>query len=503
MNLSRRLASVLALDPAATAIEFEGRTYPWSYITRLRDALDQQFAASGLGAGTRVAVALRNRPQHVAAVTALLATQRCIVTINPFSSGAKVAEDIGSTQAPVVLADEQEWAIPEIRSAVRSMGALGLCISASLAQPIRTVEGSETVTGAGLRRRSEEVAVEMLTSGTTGAPKRVALSYRSFDESVADGLKPEALQGEPRLKSSPAIVYAPLVHIGGMFGVALAFYEPRPIALLEKFDLPKWLALVRRYRPRFASLVPAAIRMILDSDVPTDDLKSLLAVRAGTAPLDVATQQDFEDRYGVPVLVTYGATEFAGAATRWTLDEYKKNRERKRGSVGRVRPGFELRVVDRETGSVLQAGEIGVLEVRAVQLSGDQWTRTTDLAAIDEEGYLFIHGRADEAIIRGGFKILPEAVADVFRRHPGVQDVVVVALADPTLGQVPALAVEARPGTSRVTEDALRAFAREHLVAYQVPARYLVLDELPRSAAMKVRLVEVHDMFKAAEPRKR
>jgi len=498
MNLPQRLSRVLALDPTATAIEFEGRQHPWAWIARVRDDLDRLLAGQGLAADARVAVTLRNRPQHVATLTALLATGRCVVTINPFSSGAKVADDIRSTRAPVVVADAQDWAVPEIRAAAKAMGALGLCISEDPAQPVRGMEGLEHMTGTDLQRDAGGIAVEMLTSGTTGAPKRVALAYRTLDDSVAEGLNAEALQGEPRLKSSPAIVYPPLVHIGGLFGVLLAFYEPRPIALLEKFDLPKWLALVRRWRPKFASLVPAAIRMILDADVPREDLQSLLAVRAGTAPLDQATQQAFEDRYGVPVLVTYGATEFAGAATRWTLDEYRQKRESKRGSVGRVRPGFELRVVDRASGAVLAPGEIGVLEIKAARLSGDKWVRTTDLAAVDDEGYLFIHGRADEAIIRGGFKVLPEVVANVFRQHLGVQDVVVVALPDPKLGHVPGLAVEVRPGTPRVSEEELRAFAREHLVAYQVPARYLVVDALPRTAAMKVRLVEVHEMFGAA-----
>ncbi|HSV84676.1 MAG TPA: class I adenylate-forming enzyme family protein [Ramlibacter sp.] len=499
MNLSRRFTRVLEVDPAATAIEFEGRAYPWSYIAAVRNRLDRELVANGLDAGARVAVTLRNRPQHVATVTALLATERCVVTINPFSSGAKVADDIRSTQAPVLVADEQDWAVPEIRAAAQALGALGLYISASLEQPLRVVEGLERVTGKDVRTSSEGIAVEMLTSGTTGAPKRVALSYRTLDDSVVEGLNPEVLKGEPRLKTGPTIVYPPLVHIGGIFGVALAFYEPRPIALLEKFDLPKWLDLVRRYRPKFASLVPTAIRMILDAEVPPEDLKSLLAVRAGTAPLDQATQQAFEQRFGVPVLVTYGATEFAGAATRWSLDEYKQKRETKRGSVGRARPGFELRVIDRATGVVLPPGEIGVLEIKAARLSGEQWVRTTDLAAIDDDSYLFIHGRADEAIIRGGFKVLPEVVANVFRQHPGVQDAVVVALPDPKLGQVPGLAVEVRPGTPRVSEEELRAFAREHLVAYQAPARYLIVDELPRSAAMKVRLVEVHELFRGAE----
>lgn len=499
MNLSSRLSSILELEPAAIAIGFEGSTYSWSYIAKMRDEIDGYLRAQGLGRGTRVAITLRNRPQHVAAVTALLATQRCIVTINPFSGGAKVAEDIRSTQAPVVIADEQDWGVEEIRAAATSMGALCLCISSDRVYPIRPFDGRTQVSGDGLQRTNLDVAVEMLTSGTTGAPKRVELNYGSLNASVKEGLNPESTQGELKLKSSPAIVYSPLVHIGGMFGIVLAFYEPRPIALLEKFELNKWLDLVRRYRPKFASLVPATIRMILDANVAPEDLVSLIAVRAGTAPLDQLSQRTFEDRYGVPVLVTYGATEFAGAVTRWTLEEYKKHRDIKRGSVGRVRQGFELRVVDRNKGFELAAGDIGVLEIKAPRLSGETWIRTTDLAAIDAEGFLFIHGRADEAINRGGFKVLPEVVANVFRQHPAVQDVVVVALEDSKLGQVPGLAVELRPNF-QLSEAALRSFAREHLISYQVPARYLILDELPRTAAMKVRLVEVHEMFQSAVP---
>jgi acyl-CoA synthetase (AMP-forming)/AMP-acid ligase II len=237
--------------------------------------------------------------------------------------------------------------------------------------------------------------------------------------------------------------------------------------------------------------------MILDADVPAEDLRSLLAVRAGTAPLDNATREAFEARYGVPVLVTYGATEFAGAVTRWTLDEYRRLRDAKRGSVGRASPGFQLRVIDRDTGAELPIGDIGVLEVRAPRVSGDRWTRTTDLASLDEDGYLFIHGRADAAINRGGFKVLPELVASVFREHPGIQDAVIVALPDSKLGHVPALAVEVRPGTPRVTVDELRKFAREKLVSYQIPVRYRIVDSLPRTAAMKVRLVEVANLFDA------
>ncbi|HXC38435.1 MAG TPA: long-chain fatty acid--CoA ligase, partial [Burkholderiales bacterium] len=122
-------------------------------------------------------------------------------------------------------------------------------------------------------------------------------------------------------------------------------------------------------------------------------------------------------------------------------------------------------------------------------------TRTTDIASIDAEGFLYIHGRADDAIIRGGFKVLPDMVADVFRGHPGVKDVAVVALKDPRLGEIPAAAIEVKPGEPRPSEADLEAFGRRYLVAYQVPARWLIVDELPRTTSLKVKLGEVKEMF--------
>ena len=152
--------------------------------------------------------------------------------------------------------------------------------------------------------------------------------------------------------------------------------------------------------------------------------------------------------------------------------------------------------MDRDTGAILPPDEIGILEIKAERLGqGSGWTRTTDLASIDSEGFLFIHGRADDAIIRGGFKVLPEMVADVFRKHPAVKDVAVIALADSRLGQVPAAAIEIRPGMTPPSVADLEAFARRHLIAYQVPVRYLVVDQLPRTSSMKVKLIAVREMF--------
>ena len=132
-------------------------------------------------------------------------------------------------------------------------------------------------------------------------------------------------------------------------------------------------------------------------------------------------------------------------------------------------------------------GKVGVLEVQVYRI-GPDWMRTSDLASVDADNFLYFHGRADDAINRGGFKIVPSVIADALRRHPAVGDVAVVALPDERLGEVPVAAVELRPGalTAALEGDALLDFARAELVAYQVPTEIKVVKTLPRTPSFKV-----------------
>ena len=126
-------------------------------------------------------------------------------------------------------------------------------------------------------------------------------------------------------------------------------------------------------------------------------------------------------RYGIPVLQNYGATEFAGGIAGWTLDDFKAHWNAKRGSVGRVNQGIDARVVDPEAGVDLPLGEIGLLELRGGNAaSPGEWTRTNDLAMLDADNFLWIKGRYDGAIIRGGFKISPDDVVKALEQHPAV-----------------------------------------------------------------------------------
>src|SRR6185295_2882107 len=154
----------------------------------------------------------------------------------------------------------------------------------------------------------------------------------------------------------------------------------------------------------------------------------------------------------------------------------------------------ELRVVDEATGASLPSGEIGLLEVRADQIDPTQWIRTTDLARLDDDGFLWIVGRADQTILRGGFKVQPETVRVALLRHPAVVDAVVFGVDDDRLGQVPVAVVQPAADES-VTDTEVVEHARGLLAPYEVPVTVVVVDALARTPSQKVDLAATRAWF--------
>jgi acyl-coenzyme A synthetase/AMP-(fatty) acid ligase len=205
----------------------------------------------------------------------------------------------------------------------------------------------------------------------------------------------------------------------------------------------------------------------------------------------------FEERYGVPILLAYGATEFGGPVTRMTAELHDTWGARKFGSVGCALPGVQLRVIDVDTGAILAAGREGILEVVAPRI-GPDWIRTSDIALIDEDGFLFHRGRADGAILRGGFKLLPATIEQPLLLHPAIAAAAVVGIAEQRLGQVPAAAVELRTGVERPSIADIETHLRNHLPSTHIPVAWRLIEELPRTPSMKVDIPAVRRMF---EPR--
>ncbi len=464
--------------------------------------LDALLRGAGLAEGAAVGVLLRNRPPHVAALLGLLAGRRCLVTLNPIQGATRLAQELHSLRLAAVVAASEDWGVPGLARAAREAGSAALVLGGGPERPLGALPGLERPGPGPHHARLPGVAVVMQTSGSTGPPKRVPLLARGLEEALLGAVHYESgrsADASPRLRSGVAIVSSPLVHVSGLWRLLQSLLAGRRVALLERFSVEAWRGLVRRHRPAQASLVPAALRMVLDAELPSEDLASLRAVTVGTAPLDPELALAFEARYGIPVLAVYGATEFAGGVAGWTLEDRRRFGAAKRGSAGRANRGVELRVVDPGTGAVLASGEVGLLEVRAPQLGGlaAGWVRTTDLARLDADAFLFLEGRADDAILRGGFKIAPVEVARVLEQHPAVREAAVVGLPDPRLGFVPVAAVELEPGAPVPGEAELLDFARERLAGYQVPIRIRVVEALPRTPSLKVSQPAVRELFGA------
>jgi acyl-CoA synthetase (AMP-forming)/AMP-acid ligase II len=495
-KLLRQIQVVWSLDASAPALEFEGRWFTWGELRDAALAIDRALSEAGIGVGVPVGVLLRNRPGLIAVLLALLISQRCIVSLSPFQPTEGLHEDLHKLKLPAVIADAQDWAGEGTTGLAQDLGSLGLSLARGQLSPPDVVSKFQE------RSQQHEIladtALEILTSGTTGTPKRIRISYRTMEDSIVDGTNSDAKAEKPAfaLKTTPIVMFAPLMHVSGLFGTLLAIFEGRPLVLLEKFSVNGWADAIAEHKIRFSSLPPTPMRMVLDANVSKDKLASLIGVRAGTAPLPPQTQKEFESRYGIPVLVQYGATEWMGGLAGWTLKDHKQYIATKLGSVGRPRGDVKLRVVDPDTGRETPTGEPGVLEVLPTQrLGASEWTRTTDLASIDQDGFLYIHGRADDTIIRGGFKIQLNHVAEVLMDHPAVLEAAVIGLADERLGQVPVAAIEIRPDAAVPSEAELKAYAQQHLTSYQVPVRFKLVPALPRTISMKVSRPGVRALF--------
>ena len=499
-RLKERIEAILTLDCAAPAMEFSDRWWNWGDLERAYRSVDAVLSANGLGEGSRVGVMLRN---HVAIVPAALATvaDRCLVTLNPMFQAQKLADDIAASAVPAVIGIGADLSLPEVEEALLQSGCLVIEMTGEVDAPVRVRQ--ERTSAVADSDKVEGVAVEMLTSGTTGAPKRIAMTRTGFEQSVFAAARFEKGRSEddrPVLRRGVQLLMAPFSHIGGLLALMNAIMAGRSGALLPKFSVDGFRHAVKRHGIKAASAPPAALKMLFDANVPAEDLATLRAFRTGTAPLDPDLADAFYERYGIPVLQNYGATEFGGVAG-WTLADFEVHRVDRRGAVGRLNPGVAARVVDANTGAEVPHGEIGILELKSRQIGdGTQWLRTTDLAKMSEDGFLWITGRADNVIIRGGFKIQPDDVVSALESHPGVSEAAVIAVSDDRLGQVPVAAFIAASGVDAPDETELKTFLKEKLTAYQVPVAIRRFDALPRTPSMKVDQRALRELMTAAAP---
>lgn len=486
MTLSDRLHRVMDKGGDVPAIIFNGIEYPWSRVRFFAEKLSEALAGADPD-GNMAALVLRNRPVAAATLVAVLAAHRCAAPISGIQPSLSLCNNVRSLNPSLLIAERADWN-SELEDAVRSGGGAGLEIFES--------EGSFQVQPRlGLERAASQhpsavantTGLLMSTSGTTGPPTRVPLNW--------DHLENEYSYDErPIVRQQGLIMVIPIVTAGGLKAVLTCAAKPQPLVLMERLDVRKWADLVAEHKPRSAGLPPAGLRMLLEADIPAEKFASLESWYTGSAPMSPDAIEALEDRYGKPVLLSYGATEL-GQVARWTTEMHREYGRLKRGSSGRAPPGVEIRVIDEISGDMLPPGESGVFEIHSpsapVQGSG-YWTRTSDVGRIDTDGFVFVEGRADDVIIRGGLKVPLFDLEAVIKQHPAVDGCAAAGLPDVRLGQVPGVLVVLKEGfAGRVSEAQLTAWIHDRVPPYHVPVKVRYVDAIPLNAMLKVSRPEV------------
>jgi acyl-CoA synthetase (AMP-forming)/AMP-acid ligase II len=488
-ELQQRSIAALRRDPALPAVEFEHRWYSWGELDQVARGIHAALDTSGIGPDAPVAFVPRNRPESIAALLALIARGRTIRMIYAFQSPAGIAASIDRADPGAVVAHREDLT----REVLDTLGKHGIAAIALDTMQASALPGCAQAGAAGQRIGPEEPRIEILTSGTTGPPKQFPIAYNLLERHFLS-TPLTARQGDGPETLPPFLLYFPLGNISGIYSTLPMLLRGQRVVLLERFAVEAWRDHVVRYRPAHSGLPPSCVQLVLDADIPKEDLASIRYLGTGAAPLDPNVQQAFEDRYGIPILLSYGATEFAGPVAAMTAELHAKWGRAKLGTVGRAMPGAQLRIVDPVTGAELPPGVEGLLEVVSPRI-GPDWIRTSDIAVIDPDGFLFHRGRADGAIVRGGFKILPESIERALMLHPAVSDASVVGIPDRRVGEVPAAAIRLKPGQGTPGIEALAAHVRQHVLATHVPVEWLFCDDLPRTPSLKPDRIAVRRLF--------
>ena len=337
----------------------------------------------------------------------------------------------------------------------------------------------------------DDVAVLLYTSGTTGAPKAAVLRHRNLAAYILSTVE---FAGADEDQAS--IVSVPPYHIAGVSSVLSSTYGGRRVVHCETFDPRLWVDLVRRESVTHAMVVPTMLNRILDV-VEADGvgLPSLRSLSYGGGPMPVAViERALRLLPDVGFVNAYGLTETSSTIALLGPDDHRvafasddPAVRARLGSVGQPLPTVEVSIRDAG-GEPVPIGERGEIWVRGEQVSGeylerdggldDGWFHTRDAGHVDADGFLYVHGRLDDVIVRGGENLSPGEIESVLVDHPAVTSAAVVGVPDTEWGEKVVAAVTLEPGAS-VDEDELRAFVRERLRSTKTPERIDIRAELP------------------------
>lgn len=345
----------------------------------------------------------------------------------------------------------------------------------------------------------DDVAIVLFTSGTTSKPKAVELSHGNLTSYITGTVDFDSADS-----GDAALICVPPYHIAGVNAAMSNLYAGRKMLYLANFEAREWLRLAAEEKVTTATVVPTMLdRIVTALEQEPIELSALRNLAYGGSKVGLPLVRRALDLLPhVGFVNAYGLTETSSTIAVLTPEDHRDAHghpdevvAKRLGSVGRPVPGIEVQIRD-ENGRVLGPNESGELYVRGEQVSGkytgigsvlddEGWFPTRDIATLDEAGYLFITGRADDTIIRGGENIAPAELEDVLIEHPHVHDVAVVGVDDPHWGQAMVAVVVSAAGVEPDAEE-LREHARKFLRGSRTPDRIVFRDELPTNATGKL-----------------
>ena len=524
------LAELARDNPDAPVLLFKGATMTYRQLDQESTAFAAALVALGVHAGERVAVMLPNCPQFMVAEFGIWKAGGIVVAVNPTYTEREIEAALEATRASTVVTLTPFYKrVKNVQAPTQVRRVIATSIKEYLPRALRILftlfkekkEGHRISLVDGdlwfqdlLRKHRNaprpsvtvkpgDRAVILSSGGTTGTPKGVVGLHRHY---IAAGLQIyEWTKSAKERWVDNIMVPLPLFHVYANVGLQpLAFVGPNPLSLVPNpRDIPDLLKTIQQARPAFFTGVPTLYTAILNHpDVRAGkvDLSSIRLCFSGAAALMAETKKQFEALTGSRIVEGYSLTEGMMACC---LNPVKGTN--KIGSIGLPLPDVEVRIVDGEEGErQLATGEVGEMILRAPQHmteywnnpeesaealrqhgEGGPWVHTGDLAYMDDEGYVFIVDRKKDMVKVSGFQVWPREIEEVISTHPAVMEVGVAGIPDSVKGEVTKAWIVLKPGAT-ATEDEVRAYCRERLAPYKVPAKVEFRKELPKTMVGKV-----------------
>jgi long-chain acyl-CoA synthetase len=522
------VAEAVAQRPDAPAVLFKGRAISHGELERASAAFAAALAGLGVAKGDRVAVLLPNCPQFLICELGAWKAGAILVPLNPIYTEQELEGALARTGAETIVVLTPFYGrvkAAQPRTALRRVIATNikeylppvLRVLFTLAKERKdghrvSIQEGDLWLGDLLARHAgqprpavavgpDDPAVILMSGGTTGTPKGVVGLHRHY--TTTGRQLGTWLQAGTTPWDDVLMAALPLFHSFANIGIqSVALRNHNALALVPNpRDLDDLLHTISKTRPTAFSGVPTLFNALLHHPkvrAGKVDFSSVRVCFSGAAPLLAETKRRFEELTGGRIVEGYSLTEAMLACAVNPVEGPNKI-----GSVGMPLPDVEMRIVDTETGAPLPTGEVGEILIRAPQLmarywddpeetastvrehDGQRWLHTGDLGYLDADGYLFIVDRMKDLIKTHGYQVWPREIEEVLAAHPAVAEVGVAGVPDEAKGEVAKAWVVLASG-QQASEEELRAFARERLAPYKVPATVEFRRELPKTMVGKV-----------------